>query len=153
MRMMMFTGASRDRVPSGCNNVIAHSRETVGTSAAGNNLASTNDVPDGDLQHKALNQGSFAALGATDNPGQVDEEEDFGGLMVRITSIRSRWDFNFHSFSLHYVQLRRTRRSRRKVLQLLRQRPSPSQMDLPRVKAQIEKLQLRGAISPLLEQV
>ena len=151
--MMTLTGASRHRVPTGCNNVIAHSREQVGTSAAGNNLASTNDISDGDL---ALNQGafsSFAALGATDSLGQVDEEEDFGGLMVRITSIRSRWDCNFYSFSLRYVQLRRTRRARRKVLRLLRQHPCPSQMDLPRVKAQIEKPRLRGAISPPLEQV
>ncbi|KAI0253045.1 hypothetical protein BJV78DRAFT_1281146 [Lactifluus subvellereus] len=57
--------------------------EEVGTSVAGNNLASPNDISDGESQHNTRQQdafSSFAALGMTDGPEQVDEE-DFGGLM------------------------------------------------------------------------
>ena len=58
-------------------------RENAGTSVAGNNLAipqddSEDDVPSG---KKGGGFSAFAALGIEDTA--QDEEEDFGGLMVR----------------------------------------------------------------------
>ena len=58
-------------------------RENAGTSVAGNNLAipqddSEDDAPSG---KKGGGFSAFAALGIEDTA--QDEEEDFGGLMVR----------------------------------------------------------------------
>jgi hypothetical protein len=64
-------------------NIGAHYRDEVGTS---NNLSSTTNVSNEEPQPSASQPSafsSFAALGVGDGPGQVDEEEDFGGLMVR----------------------------------------------------------------------
>ena len=78
----------------------AHRRENVGTPAAGNDLAHTNDTSGGESQFRAPQQGAFAALGMTDGPEQVDEEEDFGGLMVCFIFIRSYWGSSGPHFHL-----------------------------------------------------
>lgn len=89
---MMLSGASRDRFSSRRDNVGAHHRDKVGTSATGDNLPPTAEPSDGEHQHRAPMSGafsSFATLGTEDAPEQVDEDEDFGGLMVRFSlSIR-----------------------------------------------------------------
>ncbi|KAI0260503.1 hypothetical protein BC834DRAFT_900115 [Gloeopeniophorella convolvens] len=58
--------------------------ENLGTSVAGNNLTATNGDSDGEDYQKGGKNGarsSFAALGVNDGPEQVDDDEDFGGLM------------------------------------------------------------------------
>ncbi|KAF8495216.1 hypothetical protein F5888DRAFT_1843837 [Russula emetica] len=58
--------------------------DKAGTSVAGNDLASTAEASNEQDQSNAPQSGgvsSFAALGMEDGSGQVDEEEDFGGLM------------------------------------------------------------------------
>ena len=68
------------------------SRENAGTSVAGNNasdpLAAGGDVSDDDLGKKGKGKSgfsAFAAIGLQDEApeGEGEEEEDFGGLMVR----------------------------------------------------------------------
>ena len=84
--MMMLSGASCDRSHLDVYNIGAHHRDKVGTSVAGNDLASTAGGSNAEDQSNAPQSSdfsSFAALGMEGGPGQVDEEEDFGGLMVR----------------------------------------------------------------------
>jgi len=84
---MMLSGESCDRLSSWRNNIGAHHRDKVGTSVAGNNLAPTGENTDGEHQPNALRSSAFPSLptlgmGDSDGLEQVDEEEDFGGLMV-----------------------------------------------------------------------
>jgi hypothetical protein len=86
MQMTMRSGALCDQLSSRWYNIGAHYRDKVGTSDAGNNVASTAKGSNVENQSSALGSSgfsSFAALGMEDGSGQVDEEEDFGGLMVR----------------------------------------------------------------------
>lgn len=61
----------------------ARSRENAGTSVAGNNLATNaEDAEDDYVPPKKAGFSAFAALGI-EEPAEEEEEEDFGGLMVR----------------------------------------------------------------------
>lgn len=85
MRMTMLSGGSCDQVSSRRYNIGAHYRYKSGTSVAGNNLSPTTEVSNVEYQPSAPQTSafsSFAALDMGDGSGQVDEEEDFGGLMV-----------------------------------------------------------------------
>ena len=66
------------------------SRETAGTSIAGNNVeapANAGEASDDDFKPKGKGKASafsaFAALGMEEPPVDEDGDEDFGGLMVR----------------------------------------------------------------------
>ncbi|KAH9991629.1 hypothetical protein BJV74DRAFT_412277 [Russula compacta] len=63
--------------------------DKVGTSVAGNNLPPTGEGSDGEYGLSASRPSafsSFATLGTGDGPEQIDEEEDFGGLMSTLRS-------------------------------------------------------------------
>ena len=70
------------------------SRETAGTSIAGNNVeasANAGEASDDDFKPKGKGKASafsaFAALGMEEPPVDEDGDEDFGGLMVRKMSV------------------------------------------------------------------
>ena len=74
------------------SNRFGRSREKAGTSVAGNNAAApvdAGDVSDDDFKPKGKAKpafSAFAALGLEEPPADEEEEEDFGGLMVRISA-------------------------------------------------------------------
>lgn len=63
---------------------ILDGREKAGTSVAGNNIEMSADPSDGDHQPQTQGKAGFSAFAALDVEDGPAEDEDFGGLMVRV---------------------------------------------------------------------